>query len=74
ANNYAVSLLDDIDWVALLNPDAVADSKWLESLEEATRSYPNAWSFASRMNALDRAYEIDGAGDCYHVSGFAWRR
>ena len=30
ANNRAISLLDDMEWVVLLNPDAYAEQDWLE--------------------------------------------
>ncbi|MHC4338336.1 MAG: glycosyltransferase family 2 protein, partial [Planctomycetota bacterium] len=36
ANNHAVSLLNDVAWIALLNPDAVPEPNWLEELTRAT--------------------------------------
>lgn len=74
ASNLGVEQLQDCDWVALLNPDAVADPNWLARLAEGVNKYPDAHSFASRMMSLDAPEVMDGAGDCYHISGFAWRR
>lgn len=74
ANNYAIKQLNDCDWVALLNPDAVANPDWLASLVCGVTRYPQVKSFASRMMSLDHPDIIDGAGDCYHISGAVWRR
>jgi GT2 family glycosyltransferase len=74
ANNHAVGLLHGYDWVTLLNPDAIASPEWLESLAAGVVKYPLAKSFASRMMSLDQPWIVDGAGDCYHVSGAVWRR
>jgi GT2 family glycosyltransferase len=74
ANNLAVAKLDGVDWVAFLNPDATASSDWLAALRGAVEQYPKARSFASRMLSMERPAIMDGAGDCYHISGIAWRR
>jgi GT2 family glycosyltransferase len=74
ANNHAIRLLDDCDWVALLNPDAIAADDWLLEMSRGVFGYPNVKSFASRMMSLAEPTKIDGAGDCYHISGLVWRR
>ncbi len=74
ANNLVIHELEGIEWVALLNPDAVADKDWLRSMIEGIDRHPDARSFASRMMSMDSPGVIDGAGDCYHISGVAWRR
>jgi GT2 family glycosyltransferase len=70
ANNHAVSLLNDVAWIALLNPDAVPEPNWLEELTRAT-GYA---FFGSRMLTAADTAKLDGTGDIYHVSGQAWRR
>ena len=73
ANNIAARAAGAFDTLALLNPDAVAESGWLEALMGAAAREPTVAAFASQMRlAADPAY-LDGAGDSYHVSGRAWR-
>lgn len=74
ANNLAVHSLGDIEWVALLNPDAFPEPGWLAALARATREHPDCGFFASRLLAADGGDTIDGTGDVYHVSGLVWRR
>jgi GT2 family glycosyltransferase len=74
ANNLAVELAADCEWVALLNPDAFPEPRWLEALLEVVREEPE-WAALGSCLLLDRADGLlDGTGDVYHVSGFAWRR
>ena len=74
ANNLAVNqYTGHSPWVALLNPDAFAQPDWLAQLMQAAQTHPYGAVFASRqLNATDPTL-IDGDGDCYHVSGRAWR-
>lgn len=73
ANNIAARAARGFDTLALLNPDAVAESGWLEALMGAAAREPTVAAFASQMRlAADTAF-LDGAGDSYHVSGRAWR-
>lgn len=74
ANNMGVKMANDCDWIALLNPDATADPRWLESLLYAAIKYPSATFFASRILRASAPDRIDSAGDVYHVSGKAWSR
>lgn len=73
ANNLAVSKLQDIDWIALLNPDAYAAPDWLEQLLAAAERHPEFAMFGSHMQSADND-TMDGTGDVYHVSGAVWRR
>lgn len=60
-------------WIALLNPDAFARPDWLETLLEATQLASNVTMVGStQFMALDPGV-YDGFGDCYHVTGLAWR-
>jgi len=72
ANNRALSECDS-DYIALLNPDAFPDPDWLERLLDAAGSYPDVSAFGSLQLCDDNPEYIDGAGDCYHVSGLVWR-
>ena len=72
ANNVGIEMLDDCEFVALLNPDAFADSSWLESLVTAARAQGDFASFASRIERAKEPGILDSAGDVYHVYGTAW--
>jgi GT2 family glycosyltransferase len=73
-NNLAIEAASaESEWIALLNPDAFPDPRWLEGLLSAARDYPAFDVFGSKLvNAADPAV-LDGAGDAYHVSGLVWR-
>jgi GT2 family glycosyltransferase len=72
-NNLATEAAADSEWIALINPDAFADPRWLESLLTAARSNPEFDVFGSQLvNAADSTL-LDGAGDAYHISGLVWR-
>lgn len=74
ANNLGIARCDDVEFVALLNPDAFPAADWLETLVAAARAHPSAASFASRL--LDHADPrlLDGAGDAVGLSGKPARR
>jgi GT2 family glycosyltransferase len=72
ANNAGFAMLDDCEYVALLNPDAFADPSWLESLLAAAAEHPGFASFASTIERADGSGRLDSAGDVYHVYGTAW--
>ena len=72
ANNVGIEMLDDCEFVALLNPDAVADALWLESLVAAAREHSTYVSFASKIERANEPGILDSAGDVYHVYGTAW--
>jgi GT2 family glycosyltransferase len=72
ANNVGIAMLDDCEYVGLLNPDAYADPGWLESLLAAAAANPGYASFASTIERADGSGRLDSAGDVYHVYGTAW--
>ncbi len=74
ANNVGIAKASDCEWVALLNPDAIAEPNWLKYLLDAAATNPAYTSFASRMLCSDNPSTLDGAGDVYHFTGFSWRR
>ncbi|WP_439817097.1 glycosyltransferase family 2 protein [Zavarzinia sp. CC-PAN008] len=72
ANNLAAQAADS-EWLALLNPDAFPEPGWLEALMQATRLHPECSGFGSlQVQAADPTV-LDGAGDCYHLSGVPYR-
>lgn len=71
ANNYALSLLDDIDLVMTLNPDAFIKKGCIKKLLSVAEENPDIDSFSCRMMANENI--LDGAGDNYHISGLPWR-
>ncbi|HSB97251.1 MAG TPA: glycosyltransferase family 2 protein, partial [Spongiibacteraceae bacterium] len=72
-NNLALSLLTDCDWVALLNPDAYPEPDWLENLVSCLKQNPDIDVVSCQMLQVRDPEVLDGCGDCYHVSGLAWR-
>ena len=73
-NNLAIEAAsEESEWIALVNPDAFAEPRWLEALLEAMQANPKFDFFGSKLvNAVDPTL-LDGAGDTYHLSGFVWR-
>jgi GT2 family glycosyltransferase len=72
ANNRALEGIST-EYVALLNPDALAEPDWLERLLAAADAHPEVAAFASRQMVLGDDRTLDGAGDVYHASGLVWR-
>lgn len=60
-------------WLALLNPDTIADPDWLLRVHEATQKYTHCKVFACAQLSLDHPELLDGAGDSYHIFGIPWR-
>ena len=73
ANNLGAALASDCEWLALLNPDAFPEPRWLENLAAAARASPEYSSFGCRMLMDDDPSRFDGVGDVYHPSGLCWR-
>jgi len=73
-NNLAIEVTSsESEWVALINPDAFAEPRWLETLLESAESNPEFNVFGSKLvNVADSAL-LDGTGDAYHISGLIWR-
>jgi GT2 family glycosyltransferase len=74
ANNLAIDRAEGCEWVALVNPDAFPEPSWLEKLVEAAAAQPEYTFFASRLVDGVNGATLDGTGDLYHVSGWAWQR
>jgi GT2 family glycosyltransferase len=72
--NHGIALAPDVEWIALLNPDAFPEPNWLERLLAAAQAHPEHSFFASRQVMADDPGLLDGTGDTYAVSGLAWRR
>jgi GT2 family glycosyltransferase len=72
ANNIGARLAQG-KWLVLLNTDAFPESDWLEKLLQAAQRNPEYASFASRQLQANAPEFLDGAGDAYHISGWAWR-
>ena len=73
ANNQAIELLTDSEWIGLLNPDAFPEPEWLEHLITAAGDNPSYSMFASRQLIDSSPNVLDGDGDVYHISGLVWR-
>ena len=73
-NNMAIAATSlESEWIALMNPDAFAEPRWLEELLNASGRNPAFDVFGSKLvNAADTSV-LDGVGDVYHVSGLVWR-
>ena len=74
ANNYAIKKAEDFQWVALLNPDAIAEPDWLANLHIAAEKKPQYNFFGSKLIKESSSGQLDGTGDIYHLCGLAWRR
>ncbi len=73
-NNLAIEAAsEESEWIALINPDAFAETCWLEQLLESVERNPGFDVFGSKLVSAGDSSVLDGAGDAYHVSGLAWR-
>jgi len=71
-NNFGLARTPT-ELVVTLNPDALPEPSWLETLVQAARDHPGVMAFGS-LQLVERNHAvIDGAGDCYHISGLFWR-
>ncbi|HKY51831.1 MAG TPA: glycosyltransferase family 2 protein [Candidatus Limnocylindria bacterium] len=60
-------------WLALLNPDAMAEPDWLEHLMDEAKRHPRVRIFGSTQLRADDPATLDGTGDCLGAWGLAWR-
>jgi GT2 family glycosyltransferase len=72
-NNRGMELVYGVNWIILLNPDTLPAADWFQKMMEAAVRYPDFSVFGSRLLKADSPTVLDGEGDCYHVSGMAWR-
>jgi GT2 family glycosyltransferase len=73
-NNLAIKAATvESEWIALLNPDAFVEPRWLEALLLAARDYPTYGVCCSKLVNANNPAVLDGTGDAYHVSGLVWR-
>jgi GT2 family glycosyltransferase len=72
ANNMGARLAHG-KYLVLLNADAFPEPDWLERLLEAAEEHPNTF-YTSRQIQFRNPEYLDGEGDNYHVSGYAWRK
>lgn len=73
ANNRGIAAAGTVEFVALLNPDTIPDPDWLQTLIAEADRHGDCASFGSVTLAYGNREFLDGAGDAYHVGGFAWR-
>lgn len=73
-NNIAINATaEGSEWIALLNPDAFPEPRWLEEYLLSAQRNQNFDFFGSKLlNAADPTV-LDGTGDTYHMSGLMWR-
>jgi GT2 family glycosyltransferase len=71
-NNLAAETANG-QWLALLNPDAVADENWLTEIHAATARHDSCRVFACSQINMDAPELLDGAGDAYFAFGIPWR-
>ncbi|MCR9193489.1 MAG: glycosyltransferase family 2 protein [Hyphomonas sp.] len=71
-NNLAADAANG-KWLALLNPDAVADENWLTEIHAATARHDSCRVFACSQINMDEPDLLDGAGDAYFAFGIPWR-
>ena len=60
-------------WLALINPDAVAEPDWLEKMLAATQDHPDVPCFGSRQWMAGKPGILDGLGDVMSLAGFPYR-
>lgn len=72
-NNRGMELTEGASWIILLNPDTLPAVDWFENMMKAAVRYPAFSVFGSKLLQAENPTVLDGVGDCYHVSGMAWR-
>lgn len=73
-NNLAINRASaESEWIALLNPDAFPEARWLEECFLFAQCHPRFNFFGSKLVNAAAPALLDGAGDSYHLSGLVWR-
>ena len=73
ANNQAFAQAAESKWLVLLNPDAYPEPNCVARLMHAAETHPGYAILGTRLYVEGTANRLDGNGDCYHISGLAWR-
>ena len=74
ANNLAVKMYPDYDWIAMVNPDAWPEETWLQTMLQGLADWPHTDMLSCRLVNAQNSDLLDGTGDIYHASGLSWRR
>ena len=73
-NNLAINAAAaGSEWIALLNPDAFPEPRWLEECLLSAQRNPQFDIFGSKLLNAANPVVLDGVGDAYHMSGLVWR-
>lgn len=73
-NNAAIKCLSpEVNWIALLNPDAYPEKNWLSEMVNHIQNAPEYGFWGSKLICETEPNLLDGTGDAYHISGKAWR-
>lgn len=73
-NNAGFAEAAGMQWVACINPDAFVEPDWLDALLPFMQDEAKLDFLSCQLVDAEDQNCIDGAGDCYHVSGLIWRR
>ena len=74
ANNFAIARCTDVEFIALLNPDAFPRPEWLARLVSTAKANPESGGFASRLLNHGNPRVLDGVGDSMSIYGKPRRR
>ena len=72
-NNLGINSVDNAHWIFLLNPDTEVAPTWFETMIDAAQHFPDFSAFGCTLLMASDRERLDGEGDCYSISGFAWR-
>jgi GT2 family glycosyltransferase len=60
-------------WLAMLNPDTVAERTWLEEMHRGVERHPGVSMFGATLVAAADPSIVDGFGDALSIAGIPWR-
>jgi GT2 family glycosyltransferase len=58
------------DFIAIMNPDTIVESHWLERLVNAAYRYPHGAFFQPKILLMDDERILNSAGNMIHIAGF----
>jgi GT2 family glycosyltransferase len=73
ANNLLLEHAKEYELTVFLNPDSFPEPDWFEQLISAVKENPGYSFFASRLLVAKHPDILDGDGDNFHITGYAWR-